>query len=76
MLKPVLSVRLKEDAFQRRKKDLDLRVSNVASGLKSMGLNVVQLDSQALIELYYSTYNPDIAFSEPVGDISKIQVEG
>ncbi|OGH82691.1 MAG: hypothetical protein A2469_00665 [Candidatus Magasanikbacteria bacterium RIFOXYC2_FULL_40_16] len=75
VFKPVLSVRLKEEIFQKRKTDLDLRVANVASGLKSMGLNVIQLDTQALIELYYSTYNPDIAFSEPVGDISKIRVE-
>ena len=75
VFKPVLSVRLKEEIFEKRKTDLDLRVANVASGLKSMGLNVIQLDTQALIELYYSTYNPDIAFSEPVGDISKIRVE-
>jgi len=75
VLKPVISVKLKEELFQRRKKDIDLRVANVSSGLQSMGLNVIQLDTQALIELYYSTYNPDIAFSEPVGDISKIQVE-
>lgn len=75
VIKPVLSVKLKEETFQRRKKDLDLRVANVASGLRSMGLNIIQMDTQALIELYYSTYNPDIAFSEPIGDISKIQVE-
>ncbi len=75
VLKPAISVRLKEEIFQRRKKDLDLRVANVVSGLKSMGLNVIQMDTQALIELYYSTYNPNIAFSEPVGEISKLQVE-
>ena len=75
VLKPVISVKLKEELFERRKRDLDLRVANVASGLKSMGLNVIQMDTQALIELYYSTYNPDISFSEPVGDLSKIQVE-
>lgn len=76
ILKPVLSIKLKDELFQRRKKDLDLRVANVASGLRSMGLNIIQLDTQALIELYYSTYNPDIAFSESVADINKIQVEG
>ena len=75
VLRPVISVRLKEEVFNRRRKDLDLRVANVAGGLRSMSLNVVQLDTQALIELYYSTYNPDIAFTEPVGDISKLQVE-
>jgi hypothetical protein len=40
-----------------------------------MGLQVVQLDTQALIELYYSTYNPDIALAEPLGDIQKQQIE-
>jgi len=75
VLRPVISVRLKEEVFNRRKKDLDLRVANVASGLQSMGLNVAQLDTQSLIELYYSTYNQDMAFTEPVGDISKLQVE-
>ena len=75
VLRPVISVRLKEEVFNRRKKDLDLRVANVASGLQSMGLNVAQLDTQSLIELYYSTYNQDMAFTEPVGDISKLHVE-
>src|SRR3989338_5809663 len=50
---------LKEEKFQRRKEDLDLRVRHVESGLASMGLQVVMLDTQALIELYYATYNPD-----------------
>ena len=75
VLKPALSVRLKEEVFQRRKKDLDMRVRNISAGLTSIGLNIVPLDTQALIELYYSTYNPDIIFSESVGDINKLQVD-
>lgn len=75
VLRPVVPVHLKEEIFQRRKNDLDLRVRNVNSGLTSIGLNVVQLDTQALIELYYSTYNPDIAFSEPLDDITKLNTE-
>ena len=75
VLHPILPVHLKEEMFQRRKKDLDLRVRNVNSGLTSIGLNVVQLDTQALIELYYSTYNPDIAFTEPFGDLNKLNTE-
>lgn len=75
VLRPVVPVHLKEEIFQRRKNDLDLRVRNVNSGLTSIGLNVVQLDTQSLIELYYSTYNPDIAFSEPLGDITKLNTE-
>lgn len=75
VLKPALTVRLKEERFRDRKGDLDLRVRQVVSGLESMGLTVVELDTQALIELYYSTYNPDIAFSEQLQKIEDIRVE-
>lgn len=75
VLRPIAPVHLKEEIFQRRKKDLDLRLRNVHAGLTSIGLNVVQLDTQALIELYYSTYNPDIAFAEPIGDTTKLNTE-
>ena len=47
----------------------------MSSGLQSMGLNPVQLDTKALIELYYSTYNPDIAFSEQLKDYNKVDVQ-
>lgn len=75
VLKPALTVRLKDERFQARKKDLELRVRQVLGGLSSMGLNVVELDTQALIEIFYTTYNPDIAFSEQLQKINDIRVE-
>lgn len=75
VLKPALTVRLQEKRFQKRKADLDLRVRQVVGGLEGMGLSVVELDTQALIELYYSTYNPDLAYAESLGSIQDIRVE-
>jgi hypothetical protein len=75
VLKPALTVRLKEKRFQKRKEDLDLRVRQVVNGLQGMGLEVVELDTQALIELYYATYNPDIAYAESLGPIDNLRVE-
>jgi len=75
VLKPALTVRLKEQRFQQRKADLDIRVRQVVQGLEGMGLQIVQLDTQALIELYYSTYNPDIAFAEQLQPVEQLQVE-
>ncbi len=75
VLKPTLAVRLKGERFAERKQDLDLRVRHVENGLSSMGLAVAELDTQALIELYYATYNPDIAFSEQLQPIDKLQIE-
>ncbi len=75
VLKPALTIRLKEERFQKRKSELDLRVRQVVSGLQAMNLQAVEMNTQALIELYYSTYNPDIAFAEGLGDVDEMQVE-
>jgi len=75
VITPALTVRLKEERFQKRKADMEVRLRQVVQGLDGMGLQVVQLDTQALIELYYSTYNPDIAFSEQLQSIDKLQIE-
>jgi len=74
-LKPARSIRIKEERFKNRKQDLDLRVRQVSGGLQSIGLNIAQLDTQSLIELYYTSYNPDIAFAEPLGDTKDLKLE-
>lgn len=74
-LKPGITIRLREERFQARKAELDLRVRHINGGLTGMGLTTAQLDTQALIELYYSTYNPDIAFAETLGSIGDVQIE-
>ncbi len=68
-------IRLTEAKFQERRKELLGRVGLIASGLQSMGLNVVMLTTQSLIELYYNTYNPDVSEQERLAPIEKLQVE-
>lgn len=75
VMKPMVSIRLKDERFEKRKEDLDLRVRQVEGGLSSIGLSAIRLDTQALIELYYSTYNPDIAYAETLGEVTQLQVE-
>ncbi|MBI2990483.1 MAG: hypothetical protein HYY51_04875 [Candidatus Magasanikbacteria bacterium] len=75
VLRPMASIRLKEDRFRQRKEDLDMRVRQVISGLSSVGVTAVQLDTQALIELYYSTFNPDISYGETMSSVEDLQVE-
>lgn len=75
IVNPVKGVKLKGDRFTKRKYDLDMRVREIESGLSSMGLTIARLDTQALIELYYSTYNPDIALVEHLPVLSDIRVE-
>ncbi len=75
VLHPAVTVKLKGERFLKRKYDLDMRVRQVESGLASMSLTVVRLDTQSLIEVFYSTYNPDIALSEALPPLDEMQVE-
>jgi hypothetical protein len=75
VVNPAITVHLKEERFLKRKYDLDMRVRQIESGLTSMGLEVVRLDTQSLIELFYSTYNPDISLSEPLAPIGDFNIE-
>ncbi len=75
LLQPAKIVRLKEERFRKHRDALLQRVSHIVSGLASIGLKTAILDTQGLIELYYRAYNPDIADTEKLADIGKIQTE-
>ncbi len=74
-LNPINLIRLKEETFKKRKGELDARVRLIEAGLSGMNLDVIRLDTQALIELYYSTYNPDIAQNQPLAPVDYMRVE-
>ncbi len=66
--------RSKED-FERYKAQLWQRVDHVASGLKGLGIRMVPLNTQELIELYYSLYNPVTSRNLRLTDINDLQLE-
>ncbi len=74
-LNPAMSVKVKEERFLKRKHDLDMRVRQIESGLRGMGLETARLDTQSLIEMFYATFNPDIALSERLPRAEQIQTE-
>ena len=75
VLQPAGTVRVRAERFLRDRGALMQRVSHVQGGLASIGLASQILDTQALIELYYKVYNPDVAEIEKLQDVSKIRVE-
>jgi hypothetical protein len=74
VFKPALLIKVKDEKFLRRRLDLMKRVENVMSGLNSMGLNAVLLDTQSLIELYYNTYNPVTSTSQKMTDVKNLRM--
>ncbi|MFA6428955.1 MAG: hypothetical protein WCV84_00460 [Patescibacteria group bacterium] len=75
ILTPSITIRLSEERFRKQVFDLSLRVNQIKGGLQSMSLNAVQLDTQSLIELYYTVYNPDLFETQRMVDIGKLQME-
>lgn len=75
LLTPASLIRVSEERFQKEKFDLGLRISQIISGLSSMSLNAVQLDTQSLIELFYTVYNPELYDTQKLTDVSQLQVE-
>lgn len=74
VIQPGRFIRMKDDRFRSNKTELDLRVGHVESALSSAGLKTARLDTQGLIELYYTVYNPETAEAEPLVPTEKLQV--
>lgn len=78
-LKEVFSARkmikMKREKFMDYKEALSLRLNNILSNLKGMGLEAVVLDTQSLIELYYNVYNPKTSQNQKLKDISQLGIE-
>jgi type IV secretory pathway VirB4 component len=74
-ISPASLVKLSKKKFESRKAKLDQRVSIVQGGLLGMGLRSAALDTQGLIELYYTVYNPDVFDHQKLSDLRKLRVD-
>lgn len=75
VLSPANVVSLQQKRFRELKAELMKRVDHISNGLVSFGIGTAMLDTQSLIELYYSTYNPDISEIERMKDLDDLKVE-
>ncbi len=74
-LNPAVVVTQSEKAFQKARTRLLQRLSHVESGLQSLGLRVMPLETQELIELLYNTYNPSNYESEKLVEVDKLELQ-
>lgn len=75
LFSPAGVIRLKQEKFTHYKEALDKRVEHVMAGLANMSLNSVRLDTQSLVELYYTTYNPESAQTEKMAEVGSLRVK-
>ncbi len=60
--------------FEEVKTAITEKTSLVSNGLASLGLNNVQLNTQELIELFYTSYNTDSARRQKLFSVSNVDV--
>ncbi len=75
LFRAVTVVRVKAERFKEMKRNLLLRVEQISGSLKGMGLDSGMLNTQALIELYYTVYNPDLYETQALANVNRLQLE-
>lgn len=61
--------------FEQIEQEITERTNLISNGLASLGLSNVQLNTQELIELFYSSYNIDTARRQKLFSISNVDVD-
>lgn len=74
MFSPRQEVLKKRESFETYKNQLWQRVDHVISGLSGIGLKLVPLKTEEIIELLYNSYNPNVFKSVVIKDINKIEL--
>ena len=72
---PSKVIKVSQKKFLSFKDSLQKRSDYVVSGLSGLGLTVLPLDTQGIIELFYKTYNQEIADAQKIVEVDKMQVE-
>lgn len=68
-------VKLSRKRFDEFASQINKRCDFIIAGLGSLGLRSQRLSTQALIELYYDSYNPNLFQKQPLEDINKLNIE-
>jgi hypothetical protein len=61
--------------FERYKDQLWQRVDQVSANIRNLGVRLVPLSTQEIIELFYSLYNPDTARNQRLPYVEDLEIE-
>lgn len=73
--KPATYLQIKESRFAKYKEALNRRVDSISGSLSSLGVDVSQLNTQEVIELFYNSYNPETSKNQPIEDVDKLRLD-
>ena len=61
--------------FEHNRSQLMQRVEQIAVGLRGMGLRLVPLQTQELLELFYTMYNPATSRNQRLRNVAQLKVQ-
>lgn len=64
LFKPSPVVTISSKDYDSYRTELQQRVQLVTNGLNQIGVRAIPLNTQELVELYYASYNPDVAINQ------------
>lgn len=74
MFSPKHEVLKKRETFETYKNQLWQRVDHISAGLNGIGLKLVPLKTEEIIELLYNSYNPNVYKGVVIKDVDKIEL--
>ena len=73
-MKSKTKITYKDEDFKRYKDQLFQRVDHIIESLRGVGIRMTPLNTQELIELYYSLYNPGISEKRGLAEINELDI--
>ncbi len=70
----VVNIMTRKREFKELKKELESRIATAKTALENCGLNVTQLKTEEIIELFYQAYNPDRARTQKFSALDDMSV--
>lgn len=74
-INPAREAKVDIESYDKAMQELNLRVSRVAQGLRSMGIRAANLNTQEVVELFYTIYNPELSGSQVLAELERLNIE-
>lgn len=71
----VMDVLTRKKEFRNLKKQLETRINITKTALENCGVGVRQLKTEEIIEIFYKTYNPEMARNQKIEHLEEIALE-
>lgn len=68
-------VKIKAERFEKYREILFKRIDTVTSGLGAIGVGAAPLDTQSLIEFFYTIYNPAESEMQKMAEVKNLRVQ-